>query len=275
MNGRPPGGPLRGFFPVVTFRYPLDALLTPYIDRFCPGALISVTELRHRQSQPWPQGPLMIDSGGFAALDPANRVEEEDGLGVLLFADGSRLTPQYVHAAQASYAHTGFTLDFPTPESLGEVERRRRWRLGEANARWALQQPRTFGLYACVQPGQDSAPLMAMNPDGLALGGLVPFAADRSRLLTELGSRLTETAGRMPIHVFGIGHPESVRQVLAAGASSCDSSSAQQYAVNGRTFHGTHLADATPPERLRLALANLLSITSSPVPLHLQPNWQV
>ena len=107
--------PLRGFMPVLTYRFPLDALLLPYVERFSPAVLLSVPELRHRGERPLPRLPLLIDSGGYAALDPANQVVAEDGLGVLILSDGARITPQGVHELQAAHAHIGFTLDFPAP----------------------------------------------------------------------------------------------------------------------------------------------------------------
>ena len=264
---------VRGFVPVLTFRFPLDELLVPYVERLSPAALYSAAELPHRRKRAFPRLPLLIDSGGYAALDRQNQVQDEGGLGVLVFPDGMRLTPQSVQAMQGEHAHTGFTLDFPCPAGADEGERARRHALSLANARWALSQPRSFLLYASVQPGQDPTPFLAMRPDGLALGGLAPFSRDRERLIREVLALRAQMPAALPLHVFGIGHPESVRAVLEAGATSVDSSACQRLAADGRSWTGETLTDPSPNERLRLALSNLLTVTHAQVPLSLHPLW--
>lgn len=249
-----PARPLQGFVPVVTSHFPLDALLLPYLPRLAPGALVSATALQD-WTGPAPAVPLMVDSGGFAALDSRVRVEEEGGLGVLVFADGTRLHPAEVHALQQRDAHTGFTLDFPCPASLGDAERLRRQRLSLANTAWALARPRRFLLYACVQPGEDSAPLLELHPDGLGLGGLVPHSRDPQRILSEVRRRRSETP--LPLHALGVGQPGTLRAIFAAGVTSADSSSAQRHAADGRSLNGERTADPSAVERLRLALNNL------------------
>ncbi|GGR17163.1 hypothetical protein [Deinococcus ruber] len=244
---------LCGFVPVLTFRFPLDELLTPYVERLCSHALISVPELQQRGGQMLPAVPLLIDSGGFAALLPGAVIEELDGLGVLVLPDGRRISPQQVQAAQETYGSIGFTLDFPGPPDIpGRAARA--W-LSLANARWALQQPRSFELYASVQPGQSLGPYLELQPDGIALGGLAPCSRDRERLTQEVLRVRAQTD--LPLHVFGIGHPESVRTVMQAGADSCDSSSPQRTAAGGRSWRGEVMPDAAPHERLRLAILNL------------------
>ncbi len=267
--------PIQGFVPVLTFRYRIDELLIPYVEQLCPAALFSLPELRHRHGRAFPRVPLLIDSGGYAALNAQNRVEEEDGLGVLVFADGTRLSPQDVHVAQCELAAVGFTLDFPCPKDTDEQERARRNRLSEANALWALAQPRNFLLYACVQPGQSAEVYLGAGASGLALGGLAPFSADRAFLTEQVREARAILPDGLPLHVLGIGHPESVRAVLAAGATSVDSSSVQRHAASGKTWTGESLPDASVPEQLRLALSNLLTVQHASVPLYLHPLWGV
>ena len=267
--------PIQGFVPVLTFRYRIDELLIPYIEQLCPAALFSLPELRHRQGRAFPRAPLLIDSGGYAALNAQNRVEEEDGLGVLVFPDGFRLSPQDVHAVQSEHATVGFTLDFPCREDMDDQERARRNRLSEANALWALSQPRNFLLYACVQPGQSADVYLKAGADGIALGGLAPFSADRAFLTEQVQQARAALPDGFPLHVLGIGHPESVRAVLGAGATSVDSSSPQRHAASGRSWTGAHLPEASVPEQLRLALSNLLTVQHASVPLHLHPLWSL
>ncbi|ASN83200.1 hypothetical protein [Deinococcus ficus] len=255
--------PIQGFVPVLTLRFPLDALLRPYVERLSPAALISVPELQHRRDGTLPDLPLMIDSGGYAALQPGAQVSRRGGLGILTLADGRQITPRDVHAEQERHAHTGFTLDFPCPDQLGAEERARRLDLGLANARWALRQPRRFQLYACVQPGQAAAPFLALEPDGLALGGLAPHSRDRGRIHDAVREVRQQMPAGMPLHVFGIGHPDSLRAVFAAGATSADSSACQRLAADGRSWQGEALSDPAPHERLRFALHNLLAATEA------------
>jgi len=262
-----------GFVPVLTRRFPLDELLRPHVEALFPAALYSVPELL-RGPAPLARLPLLIDSGGYAALSPGSRVQDAHGLGHLLLADGTAITPRLVHELQAEHASTGFTLDFPAPGDVDTAELEQRRSLSHANALWALAQPRAFSLFASVQPLTDPEPYLLAGADGVALGGLAPFSADRERLTREVGRLRALIPAGFPLHVFGIGHPESVRAVLAAGATSTDSSACQRLAADGRSWTGEHVADASPPERLRLALSNLITARHAELPLALHPLWR-
>ena len=154
------------------------------MQRVCGRALISVPELL-RAPRALPTLPLWVDSGGFALLSPGVTCEDDpaDGTGHLRLPTGVRITPQIVFALQAEHATVGFTLDFPSSPDTSDGERAHRHALSLANARWAFQQPRSFQLYASVQPGQDLKPVLALNPDGVALGGLAPFSRNRAHHL--------------------------------------------------------------------------------------------
>lgn len=248
------------FIPTITGRYDLDALLAPFIARRCGGVMSSVPELLIAPAH-WPPGvPRWIDSGGYAALNPGNTVHETDGVGALHLKRAAQvthiLTPQRVHEVQAAAgASVTFSLDFPTPSGMDDDERERRARLSLANARYAATQPRQGTLYLCAQPGQDLAPLLELRPDGLALGGLAPFSSDRERLREAVRSARSQSD--LPLHVFGIGHPDSIRAVMDAGANSTDSSSAQRTATAGRGWDGQRTEHPSAAERLHLAAINL------------------
>ena len=246
------------FVPVLAPRFPVDELLVPYMQRVCGRALISVPELL-RAPRALPTLPLWVDSGGFALLSPGVTCEDDpaDGTGHLRLPTGVRITPQIVFALQAEHATVGFTLDFPSSPDTSDGERAHRHALSLANARWAFQQPRSFQLYASVQPGQDLKPVLALNPDGVALGGLAPFSRNRAHLTEAVQQVRAALPAEMPLHVFGIGHPESVRAVRRAGADTVDSSSPQRYAASGRTWTGKTLDGPAPHERLSLAVRNL------------------
>ena len=74
--------PIQGLVPVQTFCYRIDELLIAYVEQLCPAVLLSLPELRHRQGRAFPKMPLL----------------EEAGLGVLVFPDGFRISPQDVQA---------------------------------------------------------------------------------------------------------------------------------------------------------------------------------
>ncbi|MBI0446863.1 queuine tRNA-ribosyltransferase family protein [Deinococcus sp. DB0503] len=250
--------PPRGFIPVLSPRFGLDTLLAPYAARLSGYALVSLPELRAAPLSRLHLPPLglLIDSGGYGALQPGSTVLTlEDGRGALKLPGGETITPEDVwQAARDHGASVSFTLDFP---ARTEEERARRDPLSLANARWALRQPRTGLLYASVQPGQDLAPLLELHPDGLALGGLVHHARDHARLHDEVWRVRAQVGPHLPLHVFGIGHPEGVCAVMRAGATSVDSSGPQRRAADSRTWDGVFIPDPAPHERLRLAVLNL------------------
>jgi len=234
----------------------LDRLLIPYVERLCTSVLISVTELDAWGRRPLPSLPLLLDSGGLNALRADAVVEEQGGLGTLRLHDGFTLTPQRVHDLQtARGASVGFTLDFPARSGAHDLTERQALSLN--NALWALAQPRTFRLYASVQPGQPLAPYLAANPDGIALGGLAPYSGNRERLAREVRAARQQMPAGMPLHVFGVGALDSIRTVMDNGATSTDSSSPQRNAAAGRFPDGGTLEDAAPQERLGIALLNL------------------
>lgn len=63
----------------------------------------------------------------------------------------------------------------------------------------------------------------------------------------------------MPIHVFGIGQPASIRRLVAAGATSSDSSAYARTAVRGRSWLRPEASIEEPAlgEALQLALEHL------------------
>lgn len=247
------------FIPVYAPRFPLDRLLAPFLKRHAPAALISAAELLSQP--PRPDLPLWVDSGGYAAFDPRSRVVEEGGMGVLVFPDGQRLSPQDLHTLQSTHAQVGFTLDFPGGEG---AEKERRLALSYANARFAFSQPRAFQLYASVQPDADLAAYLVLKPDGVALGGLAPYSRDLEKLKGAVCAARAVMPAGMPLHVFGIGRPESIQVVLEAGATSVDSSAPQRQAASAKGVPGP-----SPAERVRVAVQALkerVDTTPAPVP---------
>lgn len=260
------------YIPVTTFgnKYPLDGLIQPYLPRLAQAVMVSHHYARQMTKRP--RLPLMIDSGGFAALFEGSRILEQDGLGVLeinLGESPERLTPWDVLEFQEGHADLAFTLDFPIPPNLGLKESRLRQKLTIANAHWALanRRRREMKLFACIQGwdvesfGRCAAAYKKAKFDGFAIGGLVPRAKDWD-LISQIVHIVRQQTGDRPLHVFGLGKPETTKRLFDIGVDSVDSSSYVKAAADGERWNsGTILADTTMPERLRIALENLSHAT--------------
>lgn len=270
---------LPAYVPVTTFggKYPLDELVRPYLARLAPATMVSFHYARQMQARP--TLPLLIDSGGFASLFQNSTLQELDRLGVLEISnDGiiETLHPRDVLELQERHADIAFTLDFPIPPSMALKEARRRNKLTIANARWALENRRRKDLllYACIQ-GWDVKSYQAcakayaeQDFDGVAIGGLVPRISDIKQALAIVDA-VRDAIPDKPLHVFGIGKPEIVDKLFRRGVQSVDSSSYVKLAAEGRLWGqpSLHLNDASPTERLQLALCNLAMATQRSLPL--------
>ena len=80
-----PSGTIKfpAYIPVTTFggKYPLDSLIQPYLPRLAQALMIS--HYYAKQMIERPRLPLLIDSGGFAALFEGSRILKQRNLGVL------------------------------------------------------------------------------------------------------------------------------------------------------------------------------------------------
>ena len=241
-----PSGIIRfpAYIPVTTFggKYPLDALIQPYLPRLAQAVMVShhyALQMKER-----PRVPMMIDSGGFAALFDGSRILKERGLGVLeinLGESPERLTPWDVLEFQERHADIAFTLDFPIPPNLEPKEAKRRQKLTIDNALWAIRNRRRkeMRLFACIQ-GWDVESISRCPKaysdkgfDGIALGGMVPRARNRDFVLECVRSVRNEVPD-LPLHVFGLGHPDFLTDLFAAGVDSVDSGSFVKAAADGQ-----------------------------------------
>ena len=278
-------GPIRlpAYVPVTTFgeKYPLDDLIRPYLPRLAPALMVSFHYARQMEERP--SLPLLIDSGGFASLFQNAKVNEVEGLGVLeTLTDGKTETlhPRDVLEFQERHADVAFTLDFPIPPSMDLREARRRNKLTIANARWAIDNRRRKDmlLYACVQ-GWDvesyrscASTYADLGFDGIAIGGLVPRISDLEEVL-RIVDAIRASVPDKTLHVFGLGKPSIVASLFQRGVHSVDSSSYVKLAADGRSWAdpALHLTDASPSERLHLALCNLAMATQRALPLSASP----
>jgi helicase len=270
---------LPAYFPVTTYgeKYPLDDLIRPYLPRLAPGVMVSRYYARLMKERP--RIPLLLDSGGFASLFDGAGMRPDGDLGVLeVERDGvSEAThPRDVLELQEQVAEVAFSLDFPIPPGMAPAEARERQQRTTANAHWALANRRRKDLllFACVQgwdvpSARDCARAYAgCGFDGVALGGMVPRARDMKTVLSIVEAVRAEV-GELPLHVFGLGKPDVVRQLYRAGADSVDSSAYVKLAAEGRLWGepSFRLGDPSPTDRLHLALCNLALATGQALPL--------
>jgi tRNA-guanine family transglycosylase len=284
------------FFPVITGapQHRLDTLVRAHLPRYAPrlqGVLASAyyarrwgdAERSRWRSPARDELALLIDSGGFVgAADATVRVEETTAAGGAPIAvlrvtrpEGEEaIHPDEVLALQGELADVGFPLDCFIAPDMPADETARRAVLTLANARYALQQRgkrfphlRLFGVIQAQSPQSAAACARALTAmrddggrgfDGLAIGGLVPHARDLDYASGIVTAVRAEAPG-LPIHVFGIGQPESIRRLVAAGATSSDSSAYARDAVRGRSWRWPEASidDAALGESLMLALEHL------------------
>jgi helicase len=159
---------------------------------------------------------------------------------------------------------------------MDRLEARRRNKLTVANAQWALQNRRRKDmlLYGCVQ-GWDLKSYKAcateyakLGFDGVAIGGLVPRVSDFEGLLAIVDAVRAAVPDKR-IHVFGLGSPKIVEALFRRGVQSVDSSAYVKLAADGKLWGqpAVHLTDASPSERLQLALCNLAMASQRAMPL--------
>jgi tRNA-guanine family transglycosylase len=267
------------YVPVTTFgdRYPLDKLIQPYLPRLAKAVMVSLHYAKQMKQRP--RLPLFIDSGGFAALFEGSVIHEENSLGILetnLNGQQERLSPLEVLEFQEEHADVAFTLDFPIPPGTEAYEAHRRQKLSVENAIWAIENRRRkdMCLYACLQAWDSSsaakcAAELAKKPfDGFAIGGLVPRARNMELIESIVSAVMAEIDGR-PLHVFGLGKPETTQRLFTIGVDSVDSSSYVKLAADGRKWsdRGFRLEDPSTPELLQLAIANLATASCRQLPL--------
>lgn len=104
--------------------------------------------------------------------------------------------------------------------------------------------------------------------DGVAMSGMVPRLKDLPSVLAIVNAIRTEIGDEMPLHVFGVGKPELLVQVWAAGEDLCASSSCVKAAAEGRSWigMGETLEEPAETDRLRLSLENLSAACRNPLP---------
>jgi tRNA-guanine family transglycosylase len=274
------------FSPVTTFgdKYPLDKLLAPFLPKLSQSIMVSHYYAQLMEPRERPNCPLLVDSGGFAALFSNTKIRKKKGLGTLIInkeSDREILTPENVLRFQEKIADVAFSLDFPIPPNTTLREARRRQELTIANALWALEnrKNKNMRLFGCIQAWDaESSRHNALaykdkGFDGLAVGGLVPRIRNKE-LVQSIVKSIKDTVPNLPIHIFGIGKPETVKWLLELGADSFDSSSYVQSAVSGDCWGYSKVKVQTNQfEKKLIALNNLSKFTNCSTPPHIE--WQI
>jgi tRNA-guanine family transglycosylase len=180
---------------------------------------------------------------------------------------------------QEEHADVAFTLDFPIPPSSEAYQAKRRQTLSISNAIWAINNRRRkeMRLYACIQAwdaksASSCASALAEHPfDGFAIGGLVPRSRDWKLIEGIVSAVLSQIKDR-PLHVFGLGKPETTQRLFGMGVDSVDSSSYVKLAAEGKRWSDPSITvvDPSTPELLRLAIQNLATACSGQLPLAAQ-----
>ena len=276
--------PLPAYLPVTTFgqKYPLDNLVRPYLPRLAPAMMVSFHYAKKIEEPP--PIPLFLDSGGFASLFENSEVKEQNGWGTIVVSNDDKeetMDPMMVLERQEEIAEVGFTLDFPIPPGSSPKEAEKRMNLTVGNAKWALENLRRKDLllFACIQaPDPANARIVASELaslpfDGFALGGMVPRMRNWE-LVEEFTEIVLEEVGDRPLHVFGVGKPERVRQLFEMGVSSVDSSSYVKAAADGICWWGEQRKVENPGtfDRVNLALRNLAAWRTNEMPLSFVQN---
>jgi helicase len=269
------------YLPVTTFgeKYPLDKLIRPYLPRLAPGAMVSYHYAKQMTPEQRPRIPMFVDSGGFASLFDFAKIRTKGELGVVEVnqKEGVEVIhPKEVLELQEAIADVAFTLDFSIPPNTEPDEALIRQKLTIANAHWALEnrRRRDLPLYAVVQAWDVSSARACAKAyagigfDGVAIGGLVPRSHDLKLVLSFVEAVRSEI-GDLPLHVFGLGHPQIIQELYRAGVDSVDSSSYVKYAADGKLWSDPtfRTEDPTPTDRLNLALLNLAAATGKTLPL--------
>jgi helicase len=228
------------FLPVTTFgnAFPLDELVRPYLSRYSHALMVSYHYAKAMKRRP--DQILFVDSGGFASLSDDAAIVEAEGCAAVRTKEGSTITPEGVLRFQERYADIGATLDFIVAPSCHPREAVRRQDATISNALWALANRRrpTLRLFASVQAWDAASAQRAMEQlgphpfDGFALGGMVP-RTKRPDLVHEIVQAIRRIETCRPLHVFGIGSPHMLPQLVELGVDSVDSSTYARAAADG------------------------------------------
>jgi queuine tRNA-ribosyltransferase len=198
-------------------------------------------------------GPILTDSGGFQVWSLTHRRKlTEDGVEFSAPIDGSRvfLSPErsmQVQAELGSDIHMIFDecTDYPVPQVAARSSM-------ELSLRWAVRSRTAFdelngaaagrAVFGIVQGGvypelrsESLAGLLALDFDGLALGGLSVGEPEEERLAV-LEHTVTQMPARKPRYLMGVGTPADIIKAVELGVDMFDCVLPTRNARNGHLF---------------------------------------
>ncbi len=272
------------YIPTAAFgeQFHLNKLIMPYLPRLSNALMVNVRcveEMAAERPLYAALGSLicLVDSGAYALLaNKKNRWESKEGLHSIHIENGLQieLHPRTILEAQEQHADIAFTLDIPIPPGCPAEEAQKRLNASLENAIWMLdhrtrQDMPLFGslpVYTLETTRNLAVAYERMGFDGMALGGLVPRQRETDFLI-QVVQTVREVTDR-PIHLFGMGQPETCRQLFQAGASMSDSSSYVRFALEGKMFgQKGRIEYPSQMEKLHLALINLALGRQATLPL--------
>jgi queuine tRNA-ribosyltransferase len=193
-------------------------------------------------------GPILTDSGGFQLMSLQGLLRIDDnGVDLQSPVDGShhRLTPELTMEIQRRLAvDIAMVLDHCPAADAPDAYKREAMERSTAWAARCLAAPRASGqaVFGIVQGGTDLdlrrahlEAISALDPDGLALGGLAvgEGPAEMDRVVRAIGPQLPR--GK-PRYLMGVGYPRDLVAAARAGMDLFDCVVPTRHARNGQLF---------------------------------------
>jgi queuine tRNA-ribosyltransferase len=180
-------------------------------------------------------GPLLTDSGGFQVFSLRHTILRVDDDGVTFRSvydgDPARLTPELAADIQRKLgSDVAMCLDQVLPADASRTDLERAVRRTTDWARRQAEAPRADGqlLFGITQGGTDdelrrrsSHEIAALDLDGNAIGGLA-IGEDRGAMFATTAWSAELLPQEKPRYFMGIGDPEGVLEVIAAGVDMFD-----------------------------------------------------
>ncbi|HSC93237.1 MAG TPA: tRNA guanosine(34) transglycosylase Tgt [Gaiellaceae bacterium] len=180
-------------------------------------------------------GPILTDSGGFQVFSLRHTLQgvDDDGVTFRSVYDGSleRFTPESAAAIQATLgSDVAMCLDICPPPGVPRRELEEAVRRTTVWARRQADAPRAPGQlrFGITQGAADAdlrrrsiEELVPLGFDGYALGGL-SVGEDRELMFAATAEAAPQLPADRPRYFMGIGDPEGVLNVIAAGIDMFD-----------------------------------------------------
>ncbi len=231
------------FMPVTTFgdKYPLDQLVQPYLKRM--SSCLMVSHFYAQKMKKRPSMPIFIDSGGFSSFFEGSEILDYGEYATIKTKEGDEINPLSVLKFQEDLGDLGATLDFIILPHTDLTEAKRRQDLCIKNATFILnhRSNNSLVLYASLQCWDEESAIyctkryLELGFNAIGIGGMVPHSKN-PEYIKKIVRAVRNTAPDCLIHVFGIGNPKLIPELIRCGADSFDSSSYVRHALETRSI---------------------------------------